>query len=107
MYSPDLGRFSGLVSATSKSDLHSRAHDGKTASWHARSLLHCRYFIHPVTHLLASFEDAPLVVCTDLGDPGGDAPFNSNSNKAVKLSPPLLVGDPGASSPIVGTDTPL
>ena len=64
-------------------------------------LLHYFIITRSAAHLLALFEGMPLVSCTDLGDPGGDGPFNSNSNKAVKLSPPLLVGDPGPSSPMV------
>ena len=52
----------------------------------------------PVAHLMALFEVKLLMACTSRGDPGGDTPFNSHSNKAVKLSAPLLVGDPGASS---------
>lgn len=44
------------------------------------------------------------MACIDLGDAGGDSPFNSHSNKAVKLSAPLLVGDPGASSLILSEE---
>ena len=36
-------------------------------------------------------------VVPNLGDVGGDAPFNSWSSNAVKLSAPLLVGVPGPS----------
>ncbi len=58
----------------------------------------------PFAHLWLPSAASHSFACTDFGDPGGDAPFNSHSSKAVKLSAPLLVGDPGASSSMLSRE---